>query len=93
MPWWMTLIVASPMMVACGPSLRDAQAQRETNDRLLRERAKFDLSCDDLTTTPLAHDRDLSGNEYVTVAGIAGCGKKATYVIVDGKWVMNNGTK
>ena len=49
----------------------------------LRTRAAFDLSCpeDQLTLSDLGRP---------TVQGVSGCGRKASYVYVNGTWVMNS---
>ena len=58
----------------------------------LRERASFDLSCPsaDLNVRSLEDKTDGWGNKYMAVAGVAGCGHKATYVARgDFQWIKN----
>lgn len=58
----------------------------------LRERASFDLSCAkaDLKVQALEEKTDQWGNKYMAVAGVAGCGRKATYVAHgDFQWSKN----
>jgi hypothetical protein len=55
----------------------------EMNSDTLRSRASFDLRCssDQLRVTELDNK----------VAGVEGCGQRATYIIQhDGTWVMNS---
>ena len=56
----------------------------------LVKRASFDLSCsaDQLTLTPLGNQ-----GEGYDVMGVQGCDKKVSYVLVNGKWVMNSDVK
>jgi hypothetical protein len=65
------------------------QAQRAS----MHQRASFDLSCPEkeLKFVPLGDSADgFYANGNYTTIGAAGCGQKATYVHIDGKWVMSN---
>ncbi len=58
----------------------------------LRERAAFDLSCTatELKVHPLEEKTDQWGQKYTMVAGVEGCGRKATYVAHDDfQWIKN----
>ena len=58
----------------------------------LRDRASFDLTCPvaELKVQALEEKTDQWGNKYTSVAGVAGCGRKATYVAQDDfRWIKN----
>ena len=58
----------------------------------LRERASFDLSCPvaELQVQSLEDQTDQWGGTYMRTAGVAGCGRKATYVAHgDFQWIKN----
>jgi hypothetical protein len=77
------------LMVVIAALLACASAE-SVNERLRNEllrRASFDLDCrDPLETTPLQ-----TQNEIVQSYGVAGCGRRATYVKTPtGVWVVNS---
>ncbi len=62
----------------------------------LRQRAQFDLSCKDVTITPLGEDEiGTLGSRKYAPRGVEGCGKKATYLKPTGElgdWVKDSET-
>ena len=54
---------------------------------LADQKAPFDLSCpnEELVFTPLG-----TGSNTWTTMGVTGCGQKATYEFVEGKWIMDS---
>ena len=52
----------------------------------LVKRARFDLSCEDVSLTALDKDR----NGIINTYGVTGCGQRATYVLTSSDtWVLN----
>jgi hypothetical protein len=77
-------LVCVTLVGGCGlTSLARFDGQRHDD---LRTRAAFDLNCAPATLamTDLKTDHDA-----VTVAGVQGCGRRATYVYERGVWVLN----
>jgi hypothetical protein len=71
--------------LACGtPSFRHRTSWEDEQEKVLRERAAFDLQCD----KSLLETREL-GN--ARTKGVAGCGRRAVYVYDYGHdaWLMN----
>lgn len=71
--------------VGCGK--QNVYAYLISEDRWVSpiDRAEFEFSCPrkDLTVQVLTDD---------TTVGVSGCEKKAVYVFIQGKWLMNTGT-
>jgi len=85
--WVVVLILGGVTLNGC--VIIGSQAwfeERSYGKEALASRASFDLGCPvaKLGFTPLGNNGD-----YRT-SGVAGCGKKASYVFVDNKWVMNS---
>jgi hypothetical protein len=82
-----------PFAGGCAMPGKDAwDAAVAKSETTLRERAAFDLSCAtaDLKVQALEEKTDQWGKRYMAVAGVAGCGRKATYVAHgDFQWLKN----
>ena len=81
------------IFVGCAIGCVTPQGQLDS----LKKRATFDLKCDALELTPLEEQTPLvAKTEYLkgTTVGVEGCGKRATYVLVDdgmtSTWLLNN---
>ena len=79
------LMVVTAALLACA----GADDVNERYKPKLVTRAHFDLNCPDkLRTMPL----EIDDAGVIKSYGVAGCGKRATYVLApDGTWLMNSG--
>ena len=84
-------VSASLAVSGCVHNGRDREAEAP-----LAKRAQFDLSCKDVTITPLGEDQiGTLGSRKFAPRGVEGCGRKATYLRPQGElgdWVMNSET-
>lgn len=87
-------IVAGLLLAVLGPPacgmVHDA---RPTQYADLERRASFDLRCEKPTIVPIKENEGASCTTTFHSAQTAGvrCGERqATYVIVSGRWIMNN---
>ena len=83
------MVIAFVMFAACASMWIGTQEwfnQHRAGKKTLAERASFDLSCavDGLKFVCVGSGSDCSS------VGVSGCEKKAVYVFVAGKWVMNS---
>jgi hypothetical protein len=89
--WFAGRAAALGLLAACIPAV-GTRAWFDGEQQGILRRASFDLSCpaQELQASPVGTTRrDMPEGDYSTV-GIAGCGRKATYIHHDGAWVLNN---
>ncbi len=90
------LVAASALFAGCGPEHQPGSkhwfysSPHGYGVEQLSKRATFDLQCpvEQLTYQPLGSWRD--GYEIV---GVTGCEQRATYVRLEGKWLMQSDAK
>jgi hypothetical protein len=83
-----TIAVLFSVPPACGGHDRRPAQYAELN-----KRASFDLRCEKVKITPIKEDDYMSCSgkvQYAQTAGVT-CGEqRATYELVQGRWLMNN---
>jgi hypothetical protein len=85
------VLALSALVPGCVHNGRDIEAEGP-----LRQRAQFDLSCKELSITPLGEDEiGTFGSRKYAARGVEGCGRKATYLKPGGNlgdWVKDSET-
>lgn len=82
-----SLLWAATLAGCAGLSVYGSRAQFESYTRApLLRRASFDLSCpaEQLQSRPVGQQSD--GYDSI---GVAGCGRRATYVLRGGSWILS----
>lgn len=93
--WWPAAATTLFLLHGCAMPGKDAwDASVAKSQTSLRERASFDLSCPvgELQVQSLEEKTDQWGGKYMSTAGVAGCGRNATYIAHgDFQWLNNAG--
>ncbi|HEU0034914.1 MAG TPA: hypothetical protein VFQ53_30020 [Kofleriaceae bacterium] len=88
-------VIVIGFVIGCGPSHQASVARVQQHDNNLRVRASFDMGCpkQELQVVPLKEEANAFHPDvkYAVLAGVSGCGKRATYVYdsARGVWLLN----
>lgn len=83
------LLVLAGLSAGCRPAPivvegHEVDARRwELSQEQIRNRARFDLECQDLTLTLLNSE----ARTYPRDVGVEGCGKRMVYTMIGGSWI------
>ena len=75
-------MVGLAILAGCVPAMALDAATSQEDGSVLEQRAAFDLDCDN----GALHWKRLGDNTW----GVRACGQRATYILLNGRWAMNN---